>query len=72
MKKKKKTVPNDVRVYTVEEIMILLGISRVTAYQLVRSGVFHTVHVGREYRIPKKCFDEWQDSRDGRKRGVTR
>ena len=51
MKKKRRTVPDDVRVYTVQEVMIILGISSRTAYKLVKSGAFHTVHVGGHYRI---------------------
>ena len=59
MKAKRKTVPNDVRVYTVQEIMMLLGISRVTAYRLVRSKVFYSIRVGTHYRISKKSFYAW-------------
>lgn len=50
------------RVYTVDEIQDILGISKTTAYQLVRSKVFHSVRVGGQYRISKKSFDTWLDS----------
>lgn len=59
MKARRKTVPNDVRVYTVQEIMLLLGISRVTAYRLVRSKVFYSVRVGNHYRVSRKSFYAW-------------
>ena len=49
------------RVYTVEEIENILGISKNTAYALVKSGAFHSVKIGGQYRISKKCFDEWLD-----------
>ena len=49
------------RVYTVEEIENILGISKNTAYALVKSGEFHSVKIGGQYRISKKSFDEWLD-----------
>ena len=49
------------RVYTVDEIQDILGISKTTAYQLVKSNVFHSVRVGGQYRISKKSFDVWLD-----------
>ncbi len=68
MKKKRRTVPDDVRVYTVQEVMIILGISSRTAYKLVKSGA--TVHVGGHYRIPKKGFERWLKSVRYGKRGA--
>lgn len=53
--------PYEKRVYTVDEIQDILGISKTTAYQLVRSNVFHSVRVGGQYRISKKSFDTWLD-----------
>ena len=50
------------RVYTVEEIQAILGVSKNTTYALVKSGVFHSVKVGGQYRISKKHFDEWLDA----------
>ena len=50
------------RVYTTDEIQDILGISRTTTYQLIRSNVFHSVRVGGQYRISKKSFDKWLDS----------
>lgn len=49
------------RVYTVDEVQDILGISKTTAYQLVKSNVFHSVRVGGQYRISKKSFDAWLD-----------
>ena len=45
--------------YTVKEIQSFLGISRPTAYKLVKSELFRTVKVGRQIRIPAKAFEEW-------------
>lgn len=50
------------RVYTVDEIQDILSISRTTAYSLVKSGVFHYVKVGGQYRISKRSFDSWLDA----------
>lgn len=56
-----KTMSNK-RVYTVEEIQAILGISKNTAYALVKSGAFHSVKIGGQYRISKKSFDDWLDN----------
>ena len=49
-------VSYDKRTYTVDEIQDILGISRPTAYNLVKQGVFHSVRVGGHIRISKKSF----------------
>ena len=56
---KKKVIEK--QVYTCEEIQEILGISRSTAYRLIRSEVFRTVRIGGQYRISKKSFDAWLD-----------
>ena len=50
------------RTYTVEEIQDILGISKSTAYALVKNNAFKSIHVGRHIRISKKSFDEWLDN----------
>ena len=52
------------RVYTVDEIMDVLSIGRNAAYDLVKSGAFHYVKIGGQYRISKKSFDKWLDNID--------
>ncbi|MEY8391159.1 helix-turn-helix domain-containing protein [Lachnospiraceae bacterium 45-W7] len=47
------------RVYTVDEIQSILGISKTAAYNLVKQGCFHCIKIGRNYRISKKSFDRW-------------
>ncbi|MCD8357009.1 MAG: helix-turn-helix domain-containing protein [Clostridia bacterium] len=49
------------RIYTVDEIQDILGIGRNAAYDLVKSGVFHSVRIGGSIRISKKSFDRWLD-----------
>ncbi len=53
--------PSGKRTYTVDEIQDILGISKTTAYNLVKSKEFHSVRVGGHIRISKKSFDEWLD-----------
>lgn len=50
------------KTYRVEEIAQILGISKSSAYQLVRQGAFKTVRIGTAIRISRKSFDEWLDS----------
>lgn len=51
----------DKRIYTVEEIQDILGVSKTSAYNLVKSNVFHSVKIGDHYRISRKSFDRWLD-----------
>ena len=51
----------DKRTYTVDEIQDILGISRTSAYNLVKKNAFHSVRIGGSIRISKKSFDEWLD-----------
>ena len=57
-------VIDDKRTYTVSEIQDILGISRPTAYNIIASGVFSSVRVGRHIRVSKKSFDAWLDSQN--------
>ena len=49
------------RCYTVKEIQQILGISKPTAYELLKKQEFHWVLLGGMYCISKKSFDEWLD-----------
>lgn len=51
----------DKRTYTVDEIQDILGISRTSAYNLVKKDRFRCVRIGGTIRISKKSFDEWLD-----------
>ena len=51
------------RCYTVEDLQIILSISRPTAYRLIRRNEFHSFQIGKgKWRISKKSFDAWLDS----------
>ena len=54
--------PIEKRTYTVDEIQSILGISKSSAYALVKEGNFKCINVGRHIRISKKSFDEWLDN----------
>lgn len=49
------------RVYTCEEIQNILGVSKGTVYNLIKSNSFKSVRVGGQYRISKLSFDKWLD-----------
>ena len=51
------------RCYTVEDLQIILGIARGTAYKLLERHEFRWFKIGSTYRISKKSFDEWLDSK---------
>jgi excisionase family DNA binding protein len=44
--------------YSVIEAAALLGIGRVLAYELVRTGKLRTVRLGRRIVVPKRALDE--------------
>ena len=51
------------RCYTVEELQIILSVSRPTVYRLIRRNEFHSFQIGNgKWRISKKSFDEWLDT----------
>lgn len=53
---------NEKKVYTVKEIMAILGIQRKKAYDLVKEGHFKYKKLGRDIRINKESFDHWFNS----------
>lgn len=46
-------------VLDVIDIQEYLGISRGKAYELVNSGAFHVVKIGRLIKIPRTSFEAW-------------
>ena len=50
------------RTYKVEDIQVILGISRGTAYKLLEKKEFRWFKIGSTYRISKKSFDDWLDN----------
>ena len=52
-------------VLTVRELSTMLRIGINAAYRLVRSGVIHSVRVGRKYRIPRSAVDKYLSEKQG-------
>lgn len=48
-------------VLRVEDISIVLGIGRNTAYDLVRSGQIRSIRIGRQLRIPRNELQRFLD-----------
>ncbi len=47
------------RTYTVDDITIMLGIGRNTAYKLVNDPPFTVLRIGDNIRVPREGFEEW-------------
>ena len=47
------------RTYTVNDIAVILGIGRASAYKLANSGLFKTIRIGNMSRISRKSFEDW-------------
>ncbi len=43
-------------IVSVEDVMEMLHLGRVTVYNLLKSGRIHTLRVGKKYVIPKKSI----------------
>ena len=56
--------PLECRTYTVNEIALILGVSRTRAYSLVQEDLFKSVRIGNAIRISKRSFDHWLESLD--------
>ena len=50
------------RVYSVDEIAEILDISKGSAYELIREGLFRTVRIGSAIRVSRQSFDDWLDN----------
>ena len=48
-------------IVTVEEVMKMLQIGRVSVYQMLKSGEIRSIKVGKKYVIPKKSVIELFD-----------
>ena len=61
-------VSGEKKVYEVEEIQEILGISRTKVYDYIREVYknqkpFIVIKIGNLYRIPKMPFDNWLDGK---------
>ena len=46
---------SEVRFLTVYELALMMRISKMSAYRLVRTGELESIRVGRSYRIPEQA-----------------
>jgi excisionase family DNA binding protein len=51
------------RCYTVEDLQIILGVSRGSVYKLLGQNEFRWFKIGSAIRISARSFDEWLDSK---------
>ena len=51
--------------YTLEDLMLMLDISRNTLMKLLRRNEFPWFKVGTSYRIPKEAFNTWLNGDSG-------
>lgn len=47
------------KTYTIDELVIILGIPKSAVYKLIKKSFFVSFKLGREYRISKESFDNW-------------
>lgn len=50
----------DKKYYTVDEVREMLLLSKRDVYEIVQSGCFKVIQIGRRYLVPKDSFDEWR------------
>ena len=51
----------EAEVYTVNDIIAKLKISKNVAYDLIKEGKFPVIKIKSTYRIPRKGFDIWMN-----------
>ena len=51
------------RCYSVEDLTIVLGVSRGTVYKLLDQHEFRWFKIGTVIRISKQSFDEWLNAK---------
>ena len=51
----------DLEVYTLEEIIELLNVTRRTLYNWIKDGKLKAFKAGREWRVTRKALDEFTE-----------
>jgi excisionase family DNA binding protein len=54
-------------VLKVQDIQEVMGISKVTAYELANSEGFPVLRVGKRLLIPKTAFVQWMEANTGKR-----
>lgn len=50
---------SEVRLLTVAEVAVILRLSKMTVYRMVKSGALPALKVGRSVRVPAQVVDEY-------------
>jgi excisionase family DNA binding protein len=50
---------SEVRFLTVQEVALLMRVSKMTVYRLVHSGELASVRVGRSFRVPERAVHDY-------------
>jgi excisionase family DNA binding protein len=50
---------SDIRFMTVEEVALIMRISKMTVYRLIHTGELEAVQVGRSFRVPEQAVDQY-------------
>jgi excisionase family DNA binding protein len=50
---------SEVRFLTVQEVALLMRVSKMTVYRLVHSGELASVRVGRSFRVPERAVNDY-------------
>ncbi|MDF2958799.1 MAG: hypothetical protein K0S39_534 [Paenibacillus sp.] len=53
------TKTNEKVMIGVKEISEKMGIGRDRAYEIIKSGEFRTIKLGRRYLVHEQIFDDW-------------
>ena len=51
--------------YSIEDVTVMLDVTRQTVYKLLKEDLFKVVKINNEYRIDKASFDKWLDNEWG-------
>ncbi|MBD3329355.1 helix-turn-helix domain-containing protein [Candidatus Dojkabacteria bacterium] len=49
----------DEQYYTLEEVAEMLKVTYMTVYRWIKSGQLEAVKAGKQYRVSKKCLNEF-------------
>ena len=57
----------DIRIYTLEEVMIILQVARRTVYNYIKNGDLKAVKMGKYWRVREEDLEEF--TKTGTKKG---
>ena len=52
----------ELKVYTIEELVTLLQVTRRTIYNYIKEGKLKAVKMGKYWRVTEKCLEEFLSS----------